>query len=139
MERQLDARAAALLERALEAKGIDGMLEAATARFVGDKRVEAVEFKDGRALAADIVVVAVGITPNAEIAQRPPVSPSSAAFSSTITSPPRRRTYSRSANAPNTAASATAWSSPPTSRPASLLSASPGATRATTAASTPPI
>jgi nitrite reductase (NADH) large subunit len=67
MERQLDARAAAMLKRAVEAKGIDVVLQAATGRFVGDKRVEAVEFKDGRTVTADLVVVAVGIKPNAEI------------------------------------------------------------------------
>ncbi len=69
MERQLDARAAAMLKRAVEAKGIDVKLETATARVVGHERVEAVELKDGRLLPADTVVIAVGIAPNAEIAR----------------------------------------------------------------------
>jgi nitrite reductase (NADH) large subunit len=68
MERQLDARAASMLKRAVEAKGIDVTLQATTARFIGDGRVEAVELKDGRTIAAEMVVVAVGIKPNAEIA-----------------------------------------------------------------------
>jgi nitrite reductase (NADH) large subunit len=68
MERQLDARAASMLKRAVEAKGIEVLLDTATARFSGNGRVEAVEFKDGRCIAADMVVVAVGIRPNAEIA-----------------------------------------------------------------------
>lgn len=68
MERQLDARAAALLKRAVEAKGIDVLLNTATARFLGDRRVEAVEFTDGRGVAADMVVAAVGVRPNAEVA-----------------------------------------------------------------------
>ncbi|HEX3503958.1 MAG TPA: FAD-dependent oxidoreductase [Xanthobacteraceae bacterium] len=68
MERQLDARAAALLKRAVEAKGIKVELEAATASIHGDDHVEAVELKDGRILPADTVVIAVGIAPNAEIA-----------------------------------------------------------------------
>jgi nitrite reductase [NAD(P)H] large subunit len=68
MERQLDARAAALLKRAVEARGIEVLLAAATARFLGNRRVEGVELKDGRVLAADAVVVAVGIKPNAQIA-----------------------------------------------------------------------
>lgn len=68
MERQLDARAAAMLKRAVERKGIEVLLETATARFVGDERVEAVEMKDGRRVAADMVVIAVGIRPNAELA-----------------------------------------------------------------------
>jgi nitrite reductase (NADH) large subunit len=68
MERQLDARAAAMLKRAVEAKGITVELEAATARLTGRDCVEAVELKDGRILPVDTVVIAVGIAPNAEIA-----------------------------------------------------------------------
>jgi nitrite reductase [NAD(P)H] large subunit len=68
MERQLDAPAATLLKRAVEAKGIEVLLNAETARFVGDGAVAGVELKDGRILEADTVVVAVGIRPNAEIA-----------------------------------------------------------------------
>src|SRR5580698_6320668 len=44
------------------------MLEAETARIAGSQRVEAVELKDGRAIAADLVVVAVGVRPNATLA-----------------------------------------------------------------------
>jgi nitrite reductase (NADH) large subunit len=68
MERQLDARAASMLKRAVEAKGIEVLLETATSRFVGNGRVEAVEFKDGRMIPAEMAVVAIGIKPNAEIA-----------------------------------------------------------------------
>jgi nitrite reductase [NAD(P)H] large subunit len=68
MERQLDARAAALLKGAVEAKGVRVLLQAATAKFVGDRHVEGVELKDGRILPADAVVVAVGIKPNAQVA-----------------------------------------------------------------------
>jgi nitrite reductase (NADH) large subunit len=67
MERQLDVRAASMLKRALEAKGVEVRLEAATACFVGDRRVEAVELKDGTSVAAEMVVVAIGIKPNTEI------------------------------------------------------------------------
>jgi nitrite reductase (NADH) large subunit len=68
MERQLDARAAAMLQRAIAAKGIDVQLGRATTRFVGDNHVEAVELKDGGTIEADMVVVAVGIKPNTELA-----------------------------------------------------------------------
>jgi nitrite reductase (NADH) large subunit len=68
MERQLDAPAAALLKRAVEAKGIEVLLNAETASFIGDRAVAGVELKDGRVLNADTVVVAAGIRPNAEIA-----------------------------------------------------------------------
>ena len=68
MERQLDARAAAMLKRAIETKGIEVLLEVATNGFLGDGEVEAVEFEDGRSIAAEMVVVAVGIKANARIA-----------------------------------------------------------------------
>jgi nitrite reductase [NAD(P)H] large subunit len=68
MERQLDPRAAAMLKRAVEKKGVNVLLEAETARFIGNRHVTAVEFKDGRTVAADIVIVAIGIKPNAELA-----------------------------------------------------------------------
>ncbi len=70
MERQLDAPAAALLKRALEARGIEVLLNAATERFIGERHVEGVELKDGGVLAADTVVAAVGIKPNGEVAAR---------------------------------------------------------------------
>jgi nitrite reductase (NADH) large subunit len=68
MERQLDARAAAMLKSVVEAKGVEVLLEAATTRLLGDGHVEAVELRDGRVLAADMVVVAVGIQPNVDVA-----------------------------------------------------------------------
>jgi len=69
MERQLDPHAAAMLKRAVEAKGIAVHLNAETAAIRGTKRVEAVALKDGRELPADVVIMAVGIRPNAELAQ----------------------------------------------------------------------
>ncbi len=68
MERQLDAAAADMLRRAVEARGVTVLLEAETTRVVGTDRVRAVELKDGRTLAADLVVVAVGVRPNAALA-----------------------------------------------------------------------
>jgi nitrite reductase (NADH) large subunit len=68
MERQLDTHAATMLKIAVEAKGIEVLLGAETARFAGDGCVEAVELKDGRRIPAQMAVVAVGIRPNAEIA-----------------------------------------------------------------------
>jgi nitrite reductase (NADH) large subunit len=69
MERQLDARASALLKRAVEARGITVHLNAETAGIRGDKRAQAVELKDGQAIAADLVVVAAGIKPNVDLAR----------------------------------------------------------------------
>jgi nitrite reductase (NADH) large subunit len=69
MERQLDQRAALMLQRAVEAKGIAVRLQAQTARIAGSGRVEAVELRDGTTIAADTVVVAVGIRANIGLAR----------------------------------------------------------------------
>ncbi len=69
MERQLDKPASGLLRNALEKRGIRFMLEAHTAEIIGTDRVSAVRFKDGVEIAADLVVMAVGIRPNIALAQ----------------------------------------------------------------------
>jgi nitrite reductase (NADH) large subunit len=69
MERQLDARASAMLKRAVEARCISVHLNAETAVIRGNRRAEAVALKDGREIAADLVVVAAGIRPNVELAR----------------------------------------------------------------------
>lgn len=68
MERQLDARAAAMLRDAAEAVGIEVLLEAKTAWIEGRLRANAVVLADGRALEADKVIVATGISPNTDLA-----------------------------------------------------------------------
>jgi nitrite reductase (NADH) large subunit len=69
MERQLDAPAARMLKRAVEARGIAVRLNVEAARIIGDRRVEAVELRDSGAIEADAVVVAVGIRANTELAR----------------------------------------------------------------------
>ncbi len=69
MERQLDKPAAELLQGALEGRGIRFLLEASTESIVGDERVTGVRLKDGSLIDADLVVMAVGIRPNIELAQ----------------------------------------------------------------------
>ncbi|MFL6667626.1 MAG: nitrite reductase large subunit NirB [Burkholderia ambifaria] len=69
MERQLDGPAAGLLQRALESRGLKFLLEHQTEAILGDDRVRAVRFKNGLELPADLVVMAVGIRPNAELAK----------------------------------------------------------------------
>lgn len=68
MERQLDPRSAAMLRRAIEKLGVVVHLGAQTAAIRGDGRVEAVELADGQLLRADLVVMAVGIRANADLA-----------------------------------------------------------------------
>lgn len=69
MERQLDKPASALLRRALESSGLNFLLEAQTQAILGEDRVRAVRFKDGREIPADLVVMSVGIKPNTELAK----------------------------------------------------------------------
>jgi len=69
MERQLDAPASALLKSSLEERGMTFMMEAQTAALLGGERVTAVQFADGSQVDADLVVMAVGIRPNIELAQ----------------------------------------------------------------------
>jgi nitrite reductase (NADH) large subunit len=69
MERQLDAQAARMLQRAVEAMGIEVILNADTSEIGGRDRVEGVALKDGRTIEADAVVVAIGIKPSADLAR----------------------------------------------------------------------
>ncbi|MGM4930129.1 nitrite reductase large subunit NirB [Tardiphaga sp. 619_E2_N8_5] len=69
MERQLDPNAAYLLQKAIEARGIEVLTGANTAAILGDTCVESVRLDDGRTLPADLVVMAVGIRPNTALAK----------------------------------------------------------------------
>ena len=69
MEKQLDATAGHLLQRAVEARGIKILTKANTEAIRGQSKVEGVLLSDGTELPADIVVMAVGIRPNATLAK----------------------------------------------------------------------
>lgn len=69
MERQLDPTASKLLQAELEAQGMKFRMNAATEELIGEDRVEGLRFKDGSVLDADLVVMAVGIRPNVELAK----------------------------------------------------------------------
>src|ERR1700754_1410171 len=68
MERQLDVPAGLLLKSLVEKKGINVLLNAATARIHGQTNVEGVELADGRHIGADAVIFAAGIRPNVALA-----------------------------------------------------------------------
>src|SRR3954463_3488463 len=72
MERQLDDVAGKLLQKSLEERGLKFLIGAQTQELVGgeDGRVKAIRFKDGTQVDADLVVMAVGIRPNTELAER---------------------------------------------------------------------
>jgi nitrite reductase (NADH) large subunit len=72
MERQLDDVAGKLLQKSLEERGLKFLIGAQTQALIGDKdgRVMAVQFKDGTEVPADLVVMAAGIRPNTELAEK---------------------------------------------------------------------
>lgn len=69
MERQLDMPAASMLQESLQKRGIEFLMQTQTDSIVGNNRVEKVCFKDGSEVEADLVVMAVGIRPNIELAK----------------------------------------------------------------------
>lgn len=70
MERQLDEAAARLLQQSLEARGLQFVLGAQTAALEGEGRVQRLRLADGRVLPADLVVMAAGIRPRTDLAER---------------------------------------------------------------------
>ncbi|MEH6403633.1 MAG: nitrite reductase large subunit NirB [Sneathiella sp.] len=70
MERQLDDTAARLLQQSLEDQGLTFLMGAQTETILGADHVTGVRFKDGTEVAADIVVMAVGIKPNKALAEK---------------------------------------------------------------------
>ncbi|MBY6091326.1 FAD-dependent oxidoreductase [Maritimibacter alkaliphilus] len=70
MERQLDEAAGALLKTALEQRGIRVLCGANSKEIVGDNgHVAGLRLDDGRILPCDLLVMAVGIRPNAALAR----------------------------------------------------------------------
>jgi nitrite reductase (NADH) large subunit len=72
MERQLDETAGKLLQKSLEARGLKFLIGAQTQALIddGNGRVKGVQFKDGGEVPADLVVMAAGIRPNTELAEK---------------------------------------------------------------------
>jgi nitrite reductase (NADH) large subunit len=70
MGQQLDAPAGAILKSSIEKLGIGVRLLRNTTEILGEDRVTGLVFDDGKTLAYDMVVIATGITPNAEIGKR---------------------------------------------------------------------
>jgi len=71
MEMQLDSTASQMLLNSLRERGMSFKLEAQTQKLSADDsgRVKQIEFADGSAMDADLVVMAVGIRPNFSLAQ----------------------------------------------------------------------
>jgi len=67
MERQLDESAGHMLRETIEERGIEVITRANTDMILGTDRVEGVRLDDGTEIPADIVVMAIGIRPNADL------------------------------------------------------------------------
>ncbi|MDP4106221.1 MAG: nitrite reductase large subunit NirB [Bacillota bacterium] len=74
MERQLDPVASSMLKKELERQGMKFLMEKATVEILGDDRVTGLRFKDGTETKADLVVMAIGIKPNTQIAKSSGIS-----------------------------------------------------------------
>ena len=76
MDRQLDEVASKLLQKSLEERGLSFRIGAQTQELVGaddegrSGRVKAVRFKDGTEVPADLVVMAAGVRPSTELAEK---------------------------------------------------------------------
>src|SRR3954462_7198043 len=70
MGQQLDAQGGAILKSSIEKLGIGIHLLKNTTEVLGEDRVTGLVFEDGKALDYEMVVIATGITPNAEIGVR---------------------------------------------------------------------
>jgi nitrite reductase (NADH) large subunit len=69
MERQLDEAAGRLLQRDLDGRGIAFFTNGQTEEIVGAERAEGVQLADGRFVPGDLVVLAIGIRPNIDLAK----------------------------------------------------------------------
>jgi len=69
MERQLDTAAGQMLQRDLDGRGIAFFTNGQTEEIVGTERSEGVQLADGRFVPGDLVVLAIGIRPNIDLAK----------------------------------------------------------------------
>ncbi|WP_438492752.1 nitrite reductase large subunit NirB [Paenibacillus sp. IHBB 3054] len=70
MERQLDEAASVMLRKELEEQGMKFLLKKQSEAILGKKRVKGLLFTDGEVAETDLIVMAVGIKPNIELARK---------------------------------------------------------------------
>ncbi len=68
MNQQLDNTASELMRYELEAKGLKFLMSHSTEGLLGKNRVEKIRFQNGSEIEADLVVMAIGVKPNMELA-----------------------------------------------------------------------
>lgn len=70
LPRQLDQVGGRILEKKINALGINVLTAAKTSALLGDGTVNAVQLEDGRVLSADLVVISTGVSANLELARQ---------------------------------------------------------------------
>jgi len=69
MERQLDPEASVLLQEELHKRGLTFLTKGETEEILGETRATGVRLADGRAVPGELVVIAIGIRPNVDLAR----------------------------------------------------------------------
>jgi len=70
MERQRDSAGGAYLQRKIESLGIRVLLPKQTQAILGNGHIQGVRFASGEEVEADLLVIAAGIKPNADLARK---------------------------------------------------------------------
>ncbi len=70
MSQQLDQTSADMMRAELEQTGMYFLMNRNTEALLGEERVEKVRFTDGSEIDADLVVMAIGVRPNIQLAQQ---------------------------------------------------------------------
>jgi NAD(P)H-nitrite reductase large subunit len=72
LNRQLDQEAGELLKQELSSRGLSFKMSAVTEKIIGDEsgHVKKLVFKDGSEIETDLVIMAIGIRPNFELAKQ---------------------------------------------------------------------
>jgi len=70
MERQMDDISGEMLKHSLEEQGMKFRMKTSTSEIQGDGKVEKIVFADGTEIETDLIVMAVGIRPNIELAKQ---------------------------------------------------------------------
>ncbi len=66
----LDERGSRIVQKIFEEKGIEFLFRNTVEEIIGENKVEAVRLKSGETLNTQVVVVAIGVRPNIELAQK---------------------------------------------------------------------
>jgi nitrite reductase (NADH) large subunit len=74
MNMQLDMTGGEYLQQKMEQMGVRVLTSRVTQRLLGNGKVEGLEFANGELLEADLVVIAAGIRPNAELGRKAAVN-----------------------------------------------------------------